>query len=118
MNYTPQRPRPDDPLRHLRGQVAVGANTPQHASRNPRSLQSRHRNLVRFGWVLIAVAPLFALSHLLIDAFNTEVVFTRWTTTIASYDVVVITVIIGIALVCRTAPTIGDSGVTRRQSSS
>lgn len=118
MSSTPQRPRPDDPLRHLRGRAAVGATTPRRASRNPRSLRNRHRNLVRFGWVLIAVAPLFALSHLLVDALSTEAVFTRWTTTIASYDVVVITVIIGIALVCRTAPTVGDSGVTARQPSS
>lgn len=116
MNFTTRRAHPDDSLRHLRA-LAARAEASQHRSRRPeRSSQRRHRNLVLLGWALIAVAPLLALTHLIIDVPGAGANFTWWTTTIASYEVVVITVIIGIALAFRAAPS--NAVVTRNQPSS
>ena len=115
MNSVTPRTRSDGPLHHLHALAAASVEASRHPIRSP---QLGHRNLVRFGWVLIAVAPPFALSHLVIDLPGTGAEFTWWTTTIASYEVVVITVIIGIALAFRTAPHIGDAVVIREQPSS
>lgn len=112
MNSTAPRTRSEDPLRHLRAPATVGV--PATPARSVSSSQRLHRNLVRLGRALIAVAPVLALSHLVIDLPGAGVEFTWWTLTIASYDAVAITVIIGIALAFRTAPTVVDAVVIRK----
>lgn len=112
MNDTRRDPHPEVRLRHLRA-LAASHPAPRRPARSPRR---RHRVLVCLGWVLIVAGPLLALSHLILDAPGAK--FIWWTSTLASYDVTVIIVIIGVALALRAGPADAHEAGTSREPSS
>lgn len=91
-----------DPLHRL------SALTHRSAPRRPASRIPRvdrlHRRLVRLGRVLLATGPTLVLIHLITDAQHGGNSDAWWTYTVASYDVAIITMIIGAALVWRSPP--------------
>lgn len=103
-----------DPLHHL------SPLTHHSSPRRPESRISRtirlHRRLVRLGRVLLATGPAFVLVHLSTDVQDGGNSDTWWTHTVASYDVAIITMVIGAALVWRSPPAPAE-GVNDRQDS-
>ncbi len=95
---------PDARFDPLRLSALSHRSAPSRPPPRPSRAYRLHRRLVRLGIVLLAAGPALVLIHLSTDTQYGSHNGTWWTYTVASYDVAIITTIIGVALVWRSPP--------------